>query len=180
MTASFTNIHLHTDDAAAVRAALDAAEITQSKMFGRAGTPWVSVYPRATEDGAPDFDLLKAFAFSLSRHLDTIALAVMVERSANLRFALYKNGILLDEYALHPDFPDCSLPPVGGKTEVLLPLTIEGTSKKDLDILLHPGKKDKVQRDAESIAQALAHFLALPRAQVSMGFNHLKEAQAGR
>lgn len=180
MASSFTNLHLRTDDASAVRAALDAAEITQSKMFGRSGTPWVSVYPRATEDGAPDFQLLKAYAFSLSRHLNKVALAVMVEDSINLRFALYENGALLDEYALHPDYPNLSALPIGGKTEVLLPFAISGTSKKDLEILLHPSKKEKVERDAESMAQALAYFLAVPRAQISMGFNHLKEAQAGR
>jgi hypothetical protein len=180
VAASFTNIHLRSEDAAAVRAALDAAEITQSKMFGRAGTPWVSVYPRATEDGEPDFSLLKAFAFALSKHMNTAALAVLVEESINFRFALYQNGILLDEYALHPDYPDKSKPPSGGKTEVLLPFSIPGTSKKDIDLLLHPSKKEKVERDAESIAQALAHFMGVPRAQISMGFNHLKQAQAGR
>jgi hypothetical protein len=180
VTASFTNIHLRTEDAAAVRAALDAAEITQTKMFGRSGTPWVSVYPRATEDGEPDFPLLKAFAFSLSRHMNTAALAVLVEESTNLRFALYHNGVLLDEYSLHPHYPDQSKPPSGGKAEILLPFTIEGTSKKDVDLLLHPSKKEKVERDAESMAQALAHYLGVPRAQISMGFNHLKQAQAGR
>jgi hypothetical protein len=70
--------------------------------------------------------------------------------------------------------------PDGGKTEVLLPFAIPGTSKRDLDILLRPSKKDKVERDAETMAQGLAHFLGVPRAQISMGFNHLKEAQAGR
>ncbi len=178
MTASFTNIHLLTGDAAAVREALDAAEITQTKMFGRVGTNWVSIYPRATEDG--DLELLKAYAFSLSKHMGTLALAVMVQDSINIRFVLYQDGKLLEEYALHPNYPDLAKTPSGGKTEVLLPFTISGTSKRDLDILLRPSKKDKVKRDAETVAQGLAHFLGVPRAQISMGFNHLKEAQAGR
>jgi hypothetical protein len=180
VASSFTNIHLRTDDAGAVREALDKADIAQTKMFGRAGTPWVSVYPRATEDGELDFRLLKAFAFSLSKHMNTEALAVLVQDSINFCFALYQNGILLDEYALHPEYPARSKAPTGGKIEALLPFTIEGTSKKDLEILLHPSKKDKVERDAETMAQGLAHFLGVPRAQISMGFNHLKEAQAGR
>ncbi len=180
MASSFTNIHLRTDDVVAVRAALDEAEIKQTKMFGRAGTAWVSVYPRATEDGDLDLELLKAYAFALSKHLDTLALAVMVQDSVNIRFALYQSGRLLEEYALHPNYPELSKTPDGGKTEVLLPFAVSGTSKKDLDILLRPSKKDKVERDAESMAQALAHFLGVPRAQISMGFNHLKEAQAGR
>jgi hypothetical protein len=178
MPTSFTNIHLLTDDVAAVRAALDAAEITQTKMFGRAGTTWVSIYPSATEDG--DLELLKAYAFSLSKHMETLALAVMVQESVNIRFVLYQNGRLLEEFALHANYPELSKTPLGGKTEILLPFTIEGTSKKDLDILLRPSKKDKVERDAETMAQGLAYFLGVPRAQISMGFNHLKQAQAGR
>jgi len=178
LTASFTNIHLLTGDAAAVREALDAAEITQTKIFGRAGTAWVSIYPSATEDG--DLELLKAYAFALSKHMTTLALAVMVQDSVNIRFVLYQDGKLLEEYALHPNYPQLSKTPSGGKTEVLLPFTISGTSKRDLDILLRPSKKDKVERNAEAMAQGLAHFLGVPRAQISMGFNHLKEAQAGR
>lgn len=179
MPSSFTNLHLHTDDAARVRSALDDAEITQSKMFGRAGTPWVSVYPRATEDGELNFELLKAFAFALSKHLETEALALMVEESANLRFVLYSKGKLLTEYALHPDYPNLSASKAECDLDVLMPLTIEGTSKKDLEILLCT-TKDHVKRDAETMAQGLAHFLGVPRAQVSMGFNDLKQAQAGR
>lgn len=178
MASSFTNIHLRTDDVDAVRKALDGAEITQSKMFGRTGTLWVSVYPRATEDG--DFSLLKAYAFALSRHAEKLALAVMVQESINLRFVLYENGSLLEEYALHPAYPDLSKSPTIGSLDTLLPFCIDGTTRKDLEILLTPAKKDKVQRDAESLAHGLAHFLGVPRAQISMGFNDLKEAQAGR
>jgi hypothetical protein len=34
--------------------------------------------------------------------------------------------------------------------------------------------------DSLKFVQALAHFLEIPRAQIGTGFNHLKEAQAGR
>lgn len=147
-------------------------------MFARAGVPWVSVYPRDTEDG--DFDLLKAFAFALSKHLSSLALAVKVEESANFRYILYENGIMLDEFVLHPEYPKTSVQSIGGAVQKLLPHTIAGTSKRDLEILLRPKREHGTERNGEIMAQALGHFLNIPRAQISMGFNDLKEAQAGR
>jgi hypothetical protein len=178
LVSSFTNIQVLTGNASDVRAALDAAEITQTKMFARAGVPWVSIYPRATEDG--DFALLKAFAFALSKHLSALTLAVMVENSANFRYVLYENGSMIDEYVLHENYPETSKKPFGGSAEALLPHSISGTSKRDLEILLRPKGKETAERNGETMAQALGHFLNIPRAQISMGFNDLKEAQAGR
>lgn len=161
-----------------MRAALDLAEITQTKMFARAEVPWISIYPRATEDG--DFDLLKAYAFALSKHLSALTLAVMVEKSANFKYALYENGIMLDEFVLHPNYPNTSAKPAGGAVPKLLPHSIAGTSRRDLEILLRPKQQRGTERNGETMAQALGHFLNIPRAQISMGFNDLKEAQAGR
>ena len=145
----------------------------------------MSIYPRATEE--EDFQFLKELAQSLAQYLHATVIGIMVNtpplgtsRSSCLRYVLYKDSVLVDEYSSNPGFPWQADKPEGGSAEALLPFCISGTTKRELNSLLHSQASVKNPPSGEAMVQTLAHCLNIPRAQISMGFNHLKKAQAER
>ena len=54
--------------------------------------PWVSVYPRATEE--EEFPYLNGVSRTLSEHLHATVIGVMINKSTCFRYALYEGGAL--------------------------------------------------------------------------------------
>ena len=85
-----------------------------------------------------------------------------------------------DEYSSNPKYPEPGTKPSGGNAEALMKYCIAGTTKRELKAYLNAPPPETVPNPAEVMAQGLAHYIRIPRAQILMGFTHLKEAQAGR
>ncbi len=176
MSHSYTNLQIRTGDPDKVREAIDLCDIGSAKMLARAEVNWVSVYPFMTED---DFDYLKQCAEAVSRRMALVVFGCMVPNSAAFRYVLFERGELMDQYSYDPRE---SPPFVGGKSEALLPVVAEGVKKKRLELLLHPTELPQTDGDlalaGDRKAREFAEVLAIPRAQMCTGFNHLKWAQA--
>lgn len=163
---SFTNIQIKQADVGAVRAALESCGIQQTKLFARSQVDWIALYPAATEDG--DIEVLKEFCRDLSATLHALALGVCVSDSSNARYLIYEDGLLVDEYETGSE-------PSAQRVRLFQQFCSASTTADDLEQFFSAQAIDSLK-----FVQALAHFLEIPRAQIGMGFNHLKEAQAGR
>jgi len=165
----FTNIQVKHADVEAVRKALDECVIEQSKLFGRANVDWIAIYPSATEDG--DGELLKEYCQCISKNLDAKVFGLLVSGEATLMYAIFDHGTMLDEY-------EAGSHTVPAHIDSFLTLCPASVKRKEVESLFSSHREGTIA--SQSFVYALGHFLSIPRAQIGMGFSHLKDAQAGR
>jgi hypothetical protein len=162
----FTNIQIKHADVEAVRKAMDHCVIEQSKLFARANVDWIAMYPSATEDG--DSELLKEYCQCLSKTLDATVLGVLVSSDSTMLYAIFEHGEMLDEYEpgsqILPQHIDSFLS--------ICPATVK---RKEVQALFASHEEGTIS--SPTFVHAVGHFLDIPRAQIGMGFSHLKEAR---
>lgn len=178
---SYTNLQVLSSDSAAVRVAIDVCGLGSSKMLARADVKWIGVYSFLTEG---DSDYLKQSAQQVSKRLETAVFGFMVTGGEMLKYFLFDNDRLVDEYCSNPGYPHYSEHATGGDVAKILPYFRPGTKASELKRILHPpsfpATDEERQIAADKLVQKLAPLLAIPRAQLCTGYNYLKWAQAGR
>jgi hypothetical protein len=172
---SYSNLQILTQDAEAVRHAIHVCDIGSAKVLARPDVKWVSVYPFLTED---DYGYLKVIAEKIAGNLHVPVFGFIVPRASEFRYALFQNDHLQDEY--HLTAGPSSLATTGGNIDLLLKLCATKQSKTAIRQILQPGQLENYDRAGDRMAQQFGELLAIPRAQLCTGYNHLKWAQAGR
>ena len=169
MGSSFTNCQVRSNSAAAVRDAL--AGLVESRAYvSPPKNGWVTVYDEAAELQG---DVICRIAGSLSRALKTAAFAILVHDSDIAAYWLYQGGALVDEF---DSCPECLGRRVNaalrnrvrGKTDALLPLCLAGTTRAQIDAVIHPA--DGYPLMAEEIIGDLAKLLGIDDIRATLGF----------
>jgi hypothetical protein len=172
MGASFTNLHVRSAPTQSVCDALP--KITPSRAYiSRPSNSWVTVYTEVTED--QDDKKLRAIASELSKTLKADVLAFVVHDSSIAMYWLYRNGTLADEFNSAPEYfgnhvSNEERARVRGNTDALLPLCVDGTTREQLDEVLHPPGGPPTF--AEEIIYELAKLLGIDDARASLGFEY--------
>lgn len=149
-------------------------KLTPSRAYVSPATNgWVTIYTEATED--QDLGKLCALGGSLSKTLNADVLAFLVHDSSVALYWLYRCGDLDDEFNSAPDYfgesvNDETRDRVRGNADVLLPLCLAGTTREELDEVLHPPAGPPTF--AEEIIYNLARLLGIDDARASLGFEY--------
>lgn len=175
MGAFFTNLQIHNDSTKAVCAALP--KLTDSRAYvSPESNSWVTVYLEATED--QNDETLRNITSGLSKALKTDVLSFLVHDSDIAAYWIYRNGTLMDEFNSAPDYfgedvDDKTRERVSGNADTLLPLCLTGTTRAQLDEVLHPA--DGPPAMAEDMVMELARLLGIDESRVSLGFKYFDE-----
>jgi hypothetical protein len=175
MGASFTNYQVRTKSNSAVQKAL--LGLIRSRAYvspEKAG--WVTVYDESSDE--QDEATLGRIATELSKALDTVVLAFLVHDSDIAAYWLYQKGVLADEFNSAPDYFDENISTeararVRGNPDALLPLCVPGTTRADVEAILHP--TDGLPLMAEGILTDLAPLLGIDDARISLGFEYFDQ-----
>jgi hypothetical protein len=115
----------------------------------------------------------------LSKSLLTAVLACLVHDSDIAAYWLYQSGVLTDEFNSAPDYfgnnvDDKTRIRLSGKTDALLPLCVSGTTRDEIEAVIHP--PDEFPMMAEGIFADLAKSLGIDDARVSLGFEYFNSS----
>jgi hypothetical protein len=173
MGAFFTNLHVRNSSTEAICESLP--KLTQLRAYVSPPTNgWVTIYIEATED--QDEKKLCTLAEGMSKTLKAEVLAFLVHDSSIVCYWLYSCGELADQFNSAPDYfgetvNEQRREQVRGSVDVLLPLCLTGTTRQELDEVLHPPGGPPVF--AEEIVYDLARLLGIDDARASLGFEYL-------
>jgi hypothetical protein len=174
MGAFFVNYHVRSDSMARVRDALSpmvksAAYVSPSK----AG--WVTVYEKSSDQ--QDDQIIRRIANELSTALKTAIVSFLVHDSDIFMYWLFQSGQLVDEFNSAPDYfkraGKAEHARVRGNSDALLPLCVPGTTRDQVEAVLHPPEGQPLF--AEDIVSDLAGLLGIDEARASLGFNYFDE-----
>jgi hypothetical protein len=174
MGAFFTNLQVRKASAEATCAALE--KMNQGRAYvSPDGNGWVTVYCEATDD--QNTDTMGRIAAGLSKTLKTEVLGFLVHDSDIAVYWLYRNGELIDEFNSAPNYfeekefgtDEAS----GGNLDVLLPLCVAGTTRDQLEAVLHP--PDGFPQMAEDIVADLSKLLGIDDTRSNLGFTYFEQ-----
>jgi hypothetical protein len=171
MGAFIVNYQVRADSLAAVRDVLEKM-VTARACVSPAKNGWVTVYDE--ESDSQDDTVLRRIASGLSRALKTDVLAFMVHDSDIAMYWLYQSGKLLDEFNSAPDYfgntvDDATRNRLRGKTDLLLPLCVAGTTIEQIDAAIHPAEEPAF---AEDYLAQLAPLLGIDETRINLGFEY--------
>ena len=174
MGAFLTSLHVRKASQQAVCDAFQKMNKGRAYVSPASGN-WVTIYSEITED--QNDQTLRDIASRLSRTLKTDVLAFLVHDSDITAYWLYRIGELLDEFNSAPDYFEEkefgeSEGGQGGDPEVLLPLCVPGTTREQLQQVLHPSDGYPIM--AEEIVYELAKLLGIDETRSSLGFNYFE------
>jgi hypothetical protein len=174
MGASFTNYQIRGKSVPEVSEALSSL-VESGAYVSPEKNGWVTVYDRSSDD--QDEDRHKRVAAELSSTLNTAVFAFLVHDSDIAVYWLFRNGNLTDEFNSAPDYfakvgeevKSC----VRGDTEKLLPLCVAGTSRAQVEEVIHPA--DGFAPFAEQILTDLSKLLGIDDARMTLGFEYFDQ-----
>jgi hypothetical protein len=174
MGSFFTNYQVRSDSALPVREAL--AGLAQGRAYvSPPKNGWVSVYDEKSDE--QDDRLLRRIAAGLSGALKTAVLAFLVHDSDIAAYWFYHNGQLVDEFDSAPDYykkaSAATRARVRGNPDALLPLCIPGTTRAQIDAVLHHPEGPPIM--AEEIITELAPLLGIDEMRICLGFTYFDE-----
>jgi hypothetical protein len=175
MGAFFTNCQVRRTSPSAVANAL--AKLIRSRAYiSPEKNGWVTVYAEATEE--QDQAVLCRIAAGLSKVLKTDVFGFLVHDSDIAAYWLYRCGALADEFNSAPDYfgetvDDATRARVRGSPDALLPLCVAGTTRAQIEAVIHPS--DGFQLMAEQILADLAELLGIDESRIALGFNYFAE-----
>jgi hypothetical protein len=173
--AFFTNYQVRSNSASEVKKAL--APLAKSRAYvSPAKNGWVTVYDE--ESDSQDQELLPRTAAALSKSLQTSVFAFLVHDSDVAVYWLYQNGVLADEFNSAPDYfgeepSEQTRARVRGDAHKLLPLCVAGTSRADIEAVIHP--EDGLPLMAEELFADLGKLLGIDDARICLGFNYFEQ-----
>ena len=172
MGASFTNYQIRGKRTAEVKLAL--ASLVETRAYiSPEKNGWVTVYDEKSEE--QDEGTLTKIAAALSRSLDTAVFAFLVHDSDIAVYWLYQGGTISDEFNSAPDYFDESVSDeirarTRGRSDLLLPLCVTGTTLADIDNIIHPTEDPPLM--AENILTDLAKPLGIDDQRIGLGFEY--------
>lgn len=175
MGAFFTNYQVRAKSTSAVKKALQP--LVRSRAYvSPEKSGWVTAYDESSDE--QDEEKLNHIAAGLSKVLDTAVLAILVHDSDVAAYWLYQNGEIKDEFNSDPNYFSenldvKTLARVRGSSDVLLPLCVAGTTRKDIEAIIHPADGFPVM--AEEIFVNLAKLLGIDDARIGLGFTYFEE-----
>lgn len=175
MGAFFTNLHVRNASTAAICAALP--KLTKAGAYvSPQANDWVTIYSEATEDQSEES--LCGLAGGLSKMFKTDVFAFLVHDSDIAMYWLYRCGERVDEFNSCPDafgetVDDETQARVRGNTDAILPLCIAGTTRAQLDEVLHPA--EGYPTFAEEVVTELAKLLGIDDARATLGFKYFEQ-----
>ena len=175
MGAFFTNCQVRGSSTSAVSQAL--AKLVETRAYiSPAQNGWITVYAEATEE--QDQKVLCRIAGGLSKVLQTDVFGFLVHDSDIAAYWLYCCGTLTDEFDSAPDYfgekvDAATRALVRGNPDVLLPLCVAGTTRAQIEAVIHPS--DGFQLMAEQTLTDLAELLGIDETRITLGFNYFTE-----
>jgi hypothetical protein len=175
MGAFFTNYQVRTKSASAVKKAI--ATLVQSRAYvSPEKNGWVTVYDESSEE--QNEATLGRIAAGLSKVLDAAVLSFLVHDSSITVYWLYQGGVITDEFNSAPDYfgkkvNDETCARVRGNADALLPLCVTGTTRAQIEAVIHP--PDGLPITAENILVDLAKLLGIEDSRIALGFNYFDE-----
>lgn len=174
MGAFFTNYQVRGKSAAEVCKAL-APLIENLAYVSPEKGGWVTVYDFASD--SQDQQILRRIAAELSKALNAAVLAFLVHDSDIAAYWLYQNGVLEDEFNSAPDYfeevGEKAKSRVCGNVEKLLPLCVTGTSRAQVEEVVHPS--DGFPTFAEQIFEDLSKLFGIDEARIALGFRYFEQ-----
>jgi hypothetical protein len=178
MGAFFTNLQVRKASAQATCAALEKMDLGRAYVSPD-GNGWVTVYCEATDE--QDIGTMGNLASGLSKTLKTEVLGFLVHDSDIAMYWLYRNGELIDEFNSAPNYFEqkefSGDGPQGGNADVLLPLCVTGTTRAQLEALLHPS--DGFPLMVEEIVADLSKLLGIDDTRSNLGFTYFEQEGEG-
>jgi hypothetical protein len=178
MGAFIVNFQIRCDSLPEVRSAM-LKLVTTSAYISPPKNGWITVYDAAS-DGQDDV-LIRSIAEGLSCAAKTDVFGFIVHDSDIAGYWLYQNGTLVDQFNSAPDyFGDVGeeICEAGrGNTDVLFPLCVPGTTREQIDAVIHP--EDGFPAFAEEILAALAQLLGIDEGRISLGFEYFEQEGEG-
>ena len=122
--------------------------------------------------------MLRHVAMEVSKSLKTAVFAFLVHDSDIAAYWLYENGVIKDEFNSAPDYFEEKVTEkerarVRGNSDVLLPLCVAGTTRKDIEAVIRPADEPPLM--AEGILTDLAPLLGIDDARIGLGFTYFEE-----
>ena len=172
MGASFTNYQVRAKSASTVKKAFEP--LVKSRAYvSPAKNSWVTIYDESSDN--QDETTLHLIASNLSKTLKTTVFAFLVHDSDVAVYWLYQNGALADAFNSAPDYfdddvDDKTRSDLRGRTDVLLPLCFTGTTREQIEALIHP--PDEFPLMAECILVDLAKLIGIDDVRIGLGFTY--------
>ena len=174
MGAFFTNYQIRAT-ASKVKKALEKV-VDARAYISPEKNGWVTVYDESSDE--QNEAIITRVAAALSKSLKTDVLAFLVHDSDVAMYWLYQAGAIKDEFNSAPDYFDEDIDDetrarFRGNPEALLPLCIPGTTREDIEAVIHPA--DGLPLMAEGVFSDLAKLLGMDDARVALGFKYFDE-----
>ena len=175
MGAFFTNLHVCKTSQQAVCDAVQKMDLGRAYVSPQGGN-WVTIYSEVTED--QNDQTLRDIAGGLSRTLKTDVIAFLVHDSDIAMYWLFRTGELIEEFNSAPDYFEEkefgeSEDGRGGDPDALLPLCVPGTTRAQLEQVLHPS--DGYPLMAEEIVAELSTLLGIDDTRSNLGFEYFEQ-----
>lgn len=174
MGAFIVNFQLRSDSLPAVQSAMSKL-VTTSAYVSPPKNGWITVYDAASD--SQDDALIRRIGEGLSRAAKTDVFCFMVHDSDIASYWLYQCGRLVDQFNSAPDyFGDVSeeIREAGrGNTDVLIPLCVPGTTREQIETVIHP--EEGFPAFAENILVSLADLLGVDERRISLGFEYFEQ-----
>lgn len=173
MGAFIVNFQIRCHSLPAVRSAMEKL-VTTAAYVSPSKNGWITVYDAASDE--QDDALICRIAAGISRAAKTDVFGFIVHDSDFAGYWLYRCGSVVDQFNSAPDlFEEVSeetREACRGKTDVLWPLCVPGTTRAQIDAVIHP--EDDFPVFAEKILTDLAPLLGIDNRRISLGFEYFE------
>jgi hypothetical protein len=174
MGAFFVNFQVRSDSAATVCDALTPM-VKTAAFVSPPRNGWVTVYEKSSDQ--QDDGIIRQMGTDLSNALNAAVVSFLVHDSDIAMYWLFQSGKLLDEFNSAPDYfkkaGKVERERTRGNPDALLPLCARGTTREQVEAVLHPAEGDPVF--AEEIVADLAGLLGIDEVRASLGFNYFDD-----
>src|SRR5215471_16522666 len=169
MGAFFVNYHVRSDSTVKVCDALGPL-IKTGAYVSPPKNGWVTVYEKSSDE--QDDTIIRRIGSEVSKSLNTAVISFLVHDSDIAMYWLFQSGKLVDEFNSAPDYYEKASKAdrvrTRGSADAVLTLCVAGTTREQVDAVLHPPEGNPVF--AEEIVSDLAGLLGIDEQRVCLGF----------
>jgi len=174
MGAFFVNYHVRSDSTARVCKALGPL-IKAGAYVSPTKNGWVTVYEKSSDE--QDDEIIRRIGSELSNTLKTAVISFLVHDSDIAIYWFFRSGELVDEFNSAPDYYEkaskAERARTHGNADLLLPLCVPGTTREQVDAVLHPAEGHPLM--ADDIVSDLAELFGMDDSRAHLGFNYFED-----